>query len=223
MAVVLATLALVGAAASFCVWKTHGRARHVADVSAIQEQLAACGADVHAGRWTRMPTNLDDAELVQAAQLKMRAILLEGGDSTGLDEISRAWVKLPLYRPPADRAQRLSASECGFLLGNFGDEWARFKAGGTMAVERGTGVWSCDEAGVRRWASARMQTVYRTVLGATKNHAALAAQLATELPGLSADELSRLMAHKLRTVWALQTWGTAGFAGQEVVDALASS
>ena len=228
--VAAATLAAAstGLLAAYLWWRLHGKthARSAAR-EVIEAQLLQCGAEVGeahpTARWTRCPVdetdarrNPDDADMVQAAQLELQQILEKGarkgrhvgGGADGGAEVLR-WLSLPLYKPPADRAQRLSTNELAFLLGEFSDEWENF----VRAPIAGRSV-----EGLRRWASRRMQTVFRTIDGMQKGHAALALQLSLELQGLAPEELRELMRHKHRTLWALQTFGAKGFEGQELED-----
>jgi hypothetical protein len=237
VAVSAAVIAILSAAGACWFWRVQRAA--TVDIAKLKATLAACGADVVPTRdkqkWSRMPENLDDAETVQAAQLTMRLHLgshdaapaaparVGDGSEAELANSSaenKAWSKLPLYTVPADRAQRLGVVDLGFLMGTFERDFQRFREGwkAYSASSPQQASWSVDEAGLRRWASARMQTVYRTIDGTTKNHTALQMQLELALRGLDPDELTQLMKHKYRTVWALQTWGRADFTGVEVQD-----
>lgn len=186
--------------------------------------------------------NPDEAELVQHVQLEMRQLLEQANQHTQrsdptsatilrelageierdlsrpLDDANErslrerwAWMHLKLYRMPADRAQRLSQNELAFLLSEFADDWERFKR-----RVRTHELPATDE--LRRWASVRMQTVYRTVSGMQKGHVALAKQLEWELSRLTAAERQELLSYKQRTLWALQTLGNGDFVGAEAAD-----
>jgi hypothetical protein len=149
------------------VWQRYGRRpNRAAAREAIEAALLRCGAEVEEtrSRWVRCPVdadderrNCDDAETVQAAQLKMQQMIeksqrkgqapfvrpssasslaaesprppngLAAADSMAAlpwpeagspePQNQMGWLKLPLYKAPADRAQRLSAQDLGFLLG----------------------------------------------------------------------------------------------------------
>lgn len=203
----------------------------------IEEELEKCGAVVtltDGPKWQRGPSNLNNEELVQAAQLKLKQLLegeqrATGGTQPALEEGSAArkeltakWLKLAPYKVPADRAQRLSTNEMEFLMDEFAIEWRNLQAMTAEQAEqaqRAAGSVPVDGLDpVRVWASNRLQTVFRTLAGMKKGFHALAMQLERELPELTASERQKLARYKHRTLWALQTFGNGDFREQELDD-----
>ena len=59
---------------------------------------------------------------------------------------------------------------------------------------------------VRKWASLRQQTLYRTVAGMMKNEKALTLLLRAQLPQLSESRMAALLSCKHRCVVAIQRY-----------------
>ena len=59
---------------------------------------------------------------------------------------------------------------------------------------------------LRKWASMRMQTLYRTLAGMMRNQHALELLLRTQLPHISEDQLLALLATKFTCLAALQRY-----------------
>ena len=84
----------------------------------------------------------------------------------------------------------------GFLVHYHPDEWHRFA---TRCTGRSLGAGgNSRELMVRKWASLRMQTLYRTVSGMMKHRRALELLTATEHPELGAAERAEVVDGKFR-------------------------
>ena len=70
--------------------------------------------------------------------------------------------------------------------------------------------------GARKWASLRLQTLYRTLEGMMKNRSALELLLRAELPALSDDELNELVDSKFCCLAAMQQYQV--FSRDELLD-----
>jgi hypothetical protein len=98
--------------------------------------------------------------------------------------------------------------EVGFLKNYFEADWNHFKKRTEQESER--------ELKERKWASERMQTLYRTVKGMFAKRRAYELLLELQLPGESEDRRKQLVDSKFTCLVAMQRYGV--FRDDEIVD-----
>eukprot|EP00966_Prymnesium_polylepis_P000654 14821-Prymnesium_polylepis.1 len=111
----------------------------------------------------------------------------------------------------------LQSSVIGFLIRYFADEWENFIARASVSgdveaahtASRNSAEFEEERRVLmlRKWASMRLQTLYRTLVGMMKHRHGLILLLQSQLPTLGRAEVERLADAKFRLVAALQRYG----------------
>lgn len=104
-----------------------------------------------------------------------------------------------------------------FLIEYHGDEWDRMTERACAELEAAPALTAAQEdLMLRQWASLRLQTLYRTLVGMMKNRRAIAMLLRASLPNLDEAELETLVDSKYQLLAAVQRY--AVMAADELAD-----